>query len=162
VGDEWLARLTGLMNATMLVVTTQAEGHLSGCLVGFATQASIRPPRLVVGLSRANHTFGVASRADHLAVHVLARRNMRLAELFGGQTDDKVNKFDHCAWHSGPEGMPILDDAVGWLVGRTLARFDFGDHEGYLLEPVAGWFPESSGDLIHFADVVDLDPGHDA
>jgi flavin reductase (DIM6/NTAB) family NADH-FMN oxidoreductase RutF len=162
VGDEWLARLSAMTDATMLVVTTQANGHSSGCLVGFSTQASIRPPRFLVGLSRANHTFGVASRADHLAVHVLSRRSMELAELFGGQTDDEVNKFDHCAWHSGPEGMPILDDAVGWLVGKTLDRIDFGDHVGYLLEPVAGWFSERADDLVHLADVIGLDPGHDA
>ncbi|MBW0019491.1 MAG: flavin reductase [Mycobacterium sp.] len=145
----------------MLVVTTRAEGHNSGCLVGFATQASIDPARFLVGLSRTNHTFGVASRSNHLAVHVLSRRDTSLAELFGGQTDDEVDKFEHCAWHSGPEGMPILDDALAWLVGRTVDRIDLGDHLGYLLEPVEAWFADGPADVIRFSDVRDLQPGHD-
>jgi flavin reductase (DIM6/NTAB) family NADH-FMN oxidoreductase RutF len=165
VSPDWLDRLTAGMNTAMLVVTTASNGADSGCLVGFATQASMKPPRLLVCLSRVNHTFGVASRADHLAVHVLSKRHRGLAELFGGQTEDEVDKFEFCAWHRGPAGMPILDDAVGWLVGRTLDRVDLGDHVGYLLEPVDGWFAEGADgpvDLIRFADVTDLQPGHDA
>lgn len=156
-----LDRLTGILNASMLVVTTQAGGHLSGCLVGFATQVSIQPARFLVGLSQANHTFGVASRSEHLAIHVLSRRNLSLAKLFGGQTGDEINKFEHCSWHSGPEGMPILDDAQAWLVGKTLQRIDLGDHTGYLLEPVEAWFAEETDDLIHLCDVIEMEPGHE-
>ena len=146
----------------MFVVTTQANGHASGCLVGFATQTSLRPPRFLVGISRRNHTFGVACQSEHLAVHVLTRREVKLARLFGGQTGDEINKFEYCSWHSGPEGMPILDDAVAWFVGKTLSRIDVGDHVGYLLEPIAGHAPESSENLVTFSDVNDLEPGHEA
>lgn len=156
-----LDRLTGILNAPVLVATTQADGELSGCLVGFATQASIHPPRFLVGLSQTNHTFTVARRSDHLAVHVLSRRNLTLAKLFGGQTGDEINKFDHCRWHSGPEGMPILDEAPAWLVGKTVQRIDLGDHLGYLLEPVEAWFADDLDDLIHLCDVIEIEPGHE-
>ncbi len=162
VGDESFDRLVGMLDYTMFVVTTQADGHRSGCLVGFATQTSMRPPRFLVGLSKKNHTTGVAARSEHLAVHVLSRRHIGLAHLFGGQTGDRVDKFDHCSWHTGPEGMPILDDAVAWFVGKTLERFDLGDHIGYLLEPVAGDVAEYPDDLVSFEDVADMEPGHQA
>jgi flavin reductase (DIM6/NTAB) family NADH-FMN oxidoreductase RutF len=159
---ESFDRLVALLDYTMFVVTTQADGHPSGCLVGFATQTSLKPPRFLVGMSRRNHTFGVASQSGHLAVHVLARRNIELARLFGGETGDRVDKFAQCSWYSGPQGMPILDDAVAWFVGRTLDRIDVGDHVGYLLEPVAGYAPDHAGDLVSFSDVTDLEPGHQA
>ena len=57
--------------------------------------------------------------------------------------------------------MPILDDAVAWMVGRTLDRIDFGDHLGYVLEPVDGRYAENETDVIHFSDVIDMEPGHD-
>jgi hypothetical protein len=41
----------------MFVVTTVAAGQRAGCLVGFTTQASIDPPRLLVCLSVENHTL---------------------------------------------------------------------------------------------------------
>jgi flavin reductase (DIM6/NTAB) family NADH-FMN oxidoreductase RutF len=161
VGEESFDRLVGMLDYTMFVVTTQAKGHASGCLVGFATQTSFRPPRFLVGLSRQNHTCRVAERSEHLAVHVLSRRHIGLAHLFGGQTGDQVNKFDHCSWHTGPEGMPILDDAVAWFVGKTLKRIDLGDHVGYLLEPITGDATDPSDDLVSFPDVADLEPGHE-
>jgi flavin reductase (DIM6/NTAB) family NADH-FMN oxidoreductase RutF len=162
VGDESFDRLVAMLDYTMFVVTTQADGHPSGCLVGFATQTSLRPPRFLAGLSRKNHTYRVAARSEHLAVHVLSRRHIGLAHLFGGQTGDQVNKFEHCSWHTGPQDMPILDDAVAWFVGKTLKRIDLGDHIGYLLEPVAGDIAESSDDLVSFPDVADMEPGHEA
>lgn len=146
----------------MYVVTTRAGGEPSGCLVGFATQASIHPQRFLAGISKANHTCRIAARSDFLAVHVVQRRHIRLARLFGGQTGDEVNKFDLCAWRTGPEGMPILDDAAAWFVGRTLERFDLGDHIGYLLDPVAGAIADPSNDLVSSTDVADMTPGHEA
>ena len=146
----------------MFVVTTMADGHPSGCLVGFTSQTSINPPRFLVGLSRKNHTFTVAQDAEHLAVHLLPRDQLALAELFGEKTGDTTDKFAQCTWHSGPEGMPILDAAPAWFVGQVIRRFDLGDHVGHLVEPVAGSAPDELGDLITFSDVRDLEPGHDA
>ena len=62
----------------------------------------------------------------------------------------------------GPHGLPILDDAAGWFVGEVLDRFDLGDHVGFLLEPVAGHAPDKFDQLVTFADVRDLEPGHEA
>jgi flavin reductase (DIM6/NTAB) family NADH-FMN oxidoreductase RutF len=162
VDDESFDRLVEMLDYSMFVVTTRADGDPSGCLVGFATQISIHPTRFLAGVSKTNHTCPVAARADYLAVHVLARRHIGLARLFGGQTGDQADKFDHCSWHTGPRGMPILDDAAAWFVGKTLQRIDLGDHIGYLLEPVTGAVVEHSADLVGIADVADLEPGHKA
>lgn len=160
--DESFQRLVAMLDYTMFVVTTAADGHASGCLVGFATQASLQPPRFLVGVSERNHTFGVAARSDHLAVHVLSRRDIELARLFGGRTGDDIDKFERCSWHSGPAGMPILDDAPAWFVGKTLSRIELGDHLGYLLEPIAGYAPPHTGGLLAFSDVDDIEAGHGA
>ena len=86
----------------MVIVTTVAGGHRSGCLVGFHTQCSIDPPRYAVWLSEANHTCRVGAAADHFAVHWVPSDRHDLAELFGGTTGDEVDKFDRCDWTAGP------------------------------------------------------------
>ena len=48
---------------------------------------------------------------------VPARRAATLAELFGGETGDEVDKFARCAWHEGPEGVPMLDGCANRFVG---------------------------------------------
>ena len=155
-----------MLDHPVYVVTTQTDGQMSGCLVSLAAQVSVRPSRFLVGLPRLSHTCGVASGTKYLAVHVMSRRHRALAEQFDSQTGDQTSRFIPCSWRGGPRGMPILDDSAAWFVGRTLDRIDFGDHVGYLLEPVASWAPESEEDLLYLSDFDDLepddiDPGHE-
>lgn len=144
----------------LFVVTASDGRERSGCLVGFATQTSIDPPRLLVCLSQANHTLGVAASAPVLAVHVLDEADHPLAELFGGETGDEVDKFARCRWEPGPHGVPLLTDAPRHVVGRVLERIPLGDHVGHLLEPVA----VAGGDAepLTLAAVDDVEPGHPA
>ena len=72
-----------------------------------------------------------------LGVHAVPADAADLAELFGGETGDEVDKFERAAWHD-VHGVPILDRCQNWFVGRVLERFDAGDHDAYLLEPVRG------------------------
>ncbi|MCV7309169.1 flavin reductase family protein [Mycobacterium paraffinicum] len=161
-GEDAFEKLVAVLNYPMYVVTTRAGGVAAGCLVGFASQTSIHPPRFLVGLSRKNHTFRVAAEATHLAVHVFDHEHLDIVELFGSQTGDTVNKFDRCSWHSGPAQMPILDDAAAWFVGEILERFTLGDHVGHLLAPVDGRPPSELESWVSFSDVQHLEPGHEA
>ena len=151
-----------LIDYPMFVVTARAENGTAGCLVGFTTQASIDPPRFLVGISKENHTFAVAEAATHLGVHLLARDDLELARWFGGQTGDEVDKFAGCSWHAGTAGTPILDAAPAWFVGVVVDRFDLGDHVGYLLNPVDGRAPDEPLPLVSLTDVADLKPRHEA
>ena len=159
---EAFEKLVALLDYPMFVVTTRTDDEQAGCLVGFASQVSIRPPRFLAGLSKLNHTYRVANGASHLAVHLIERRHCELARLFGSETGDLTDKFARCRWHSGPHGLPILADAAGWFAGAVLDRFDLGDHVGILLEPVAGSAPDKFGQLVTYSDVRDLEPGHQA
>lgn len=145
----------------LFVVTTAQDGERSGCLVGFSTQVSIDPPRMLVCISEKNHTFRLARDAELLAVHVLSPDRQALAELFGEETGDETDKFAHCAWHEGPGGVPVLDDAARHMVGRVLQRVPFGDHLGLLLEPVET--AVSAAPVAYtLADAADMEPGHSA
>lgn len=161
--NEAFERIAGLLDYPMFVVTTRFGDRRAGCLVGFTSQVSIHPARFMVGLSKRNHTYRIAELgATHLAVHLLTREQRDLARLFGSQTGDRVDKFALCSWRDGPEGLPILSGAAAWFAVRVLRRFDMGDHVGHLTEPVAGCAPPALGEVVTYADVRDLDPGHQA
>ncbi len=166
--DEFLAPL----DYPMFVVTATGASRRAGCLVGFTSQASIDPSRFVVFLSNKNHTFGVAKSARSLAVHTLGADRLLLAELFGSRTGDDIDKFRHCRWQRGPGGAAILDEATSWFVGRIVDLAEYGDHTGFVLEPITGHdsggyaMPDSGhhgqGRLLSFRDVRHLSPGHSA
>jgi flavin reductase (DIM6/NTAB) family NADH-FMN oxidoreductase RutF len=159
--QEMFIELTGRLNYPMLLVTTAANGDRSGCLVGFATQCSIDPARFAVCLSDKNRTTRVASAADALAVHFPPAEAVGLAELFGSQTGDTIDKFSRCQWHTGPLGLPIIDACRRWFIGTILERHKLGDHVAFVLEPVAAR-DDGGGDTLTFSDVKHLEPGHDA
>jgi flavin reductase (DIM6/NTAB) family NADH-FMN oxidoreductase RutF len=142
-----------------IVTTVSEEGERSGCLIGFATQISIKPPRFLAGLSHKNHTYRVAQDAEHLGVHFVPDDEQELAELFGGETGDEVDKFERCEWHEGPAGVPLLDALPNRFVGRILERLDAGDHDAVILEPVAAERPEPEQELT-FHRARRIEPGH--
>lgn len=152
--------LVSRLDYPMAVVTAAADGERSGCLVGFHTQCSIDPARYLVCLSEKNHTFAVAARSTHLAVHVLDREDRELAELFGGRTGDEIDKFAGCSWRE-ELGVPVLTRPKAWFVGRVLDRVTLGDHTGHLLEPVTA---DVTGRLhqLSFQQVTALSAGHSA
>ncbi|WP_411102957.1 flavin reductase family protein [Streptomyces sp. cmx-4-9] len=152
------------MDGPMYVVTAAADGERAGCLVGFASQCSIDPPRFMVWLSTANRTYRVARQAPCLTVHVLRRDQHALAGLFGGRTGDEVDKFAGVEWRPGLEGAPVLADVRAWFTGRVEEQVPGGDHVGFLLSP-AEQSPEATaadGPPLRFADVRDLEAGHPA
>ena len=152
--------LMGELDYPMFIVTTVADdGERSGCLIGFATQISIKPPRFLAGLSHKNHTYRVADGAELLGVHFVPEDGDELAELFGGETGDEVDKFARCEWHEGPGGVPVLDALPNRFVGRILERVDAGDHDAVILEPVAAERPEPEEELT-FHRARRIQPGH--
>ena len=152
--------LMGELDYPMFIVTTVAgDGERSGCLIGFATQISIKPPRFLAGLSHKNRTYRVAQRAEHLGVHFIPADATDIAELFGSETGDDVDKFARCEWHEGPAGVPIIVGLPNWFVGRIVERLEAGDHDAIILEPVGGE-RQAEEEEFTFHRAKRIEPGH--
>ena len=153
--------LASELDYPMFVVTTAAGGERAGCLVGFATQCSIDPSHFLVCISKANRTYRVAQSAQVLAVHFLPADAEDLAELFGGQTGDRLDKFAHCEWTEGPHGVPLLERCRNRFVGTILERTDAGDHVAFVLAPVAADKGHPGGQF-DFHRAKRIEAGHEA
>jgi flavin reductase (DIM6/NTAB) family NADH-FMN oxidoreductase RutF len=154
--------LTSELDYPMVIVTTVADGERSGCLVGFHTQCSIDPARWAVWISKANHTHRVAQRASMLAVHFLSVDDRDLAELFGEETGDEVDKFAHCEWTEGPDGVPVLDQIPNRFVGRVRDTLeDDCDHQCFIVD-MADVEHQHPLRQLGFQAARGLEPGHPA
>jgi flavin reductase (DIM6/NTAB) family NADH-FMN oxidoreductase RutF len=153
--------LVGNLEYSMFIVTAKPGDEPLGCLVGFATQTSIDPPRFLVCLSHSNRTYREGRDAELLGVHCVPESGREIAELFGGETADEVDKFARCGWREGPDGVPLLDDCPNRFVGRVRNRVGAGDHDAFLLEPIAAERGEESGEFT-FHRAKRIEPGHEA
>ncbi len=158
---ETFNELVGELDYPMVIVTVAAGEERAGCLVGFATQCSIDPPRYLVCISQNNRTYRVACEAGALAVHFVPDDAGELVELFGGETGDDVDKFARCEWREGPRGLPILERCGNWFAGAILARHDAGDHDAFLLEPIAAERRHAVRPFP-FHRAKRIEPGHEA
>ncbi|HEY5246254.1 MAG TPA: flavin reductase family protein [Acidimicrobiales bacterium] len=156
-----LDALVDRVDYPLYVVTAADATEVSGCLAGFVTQSSIRPSRFIVCISKQNHTFRVAEQAAGLAVHLLGTDQHDLASLFGEQSGDVMDKFDHVHWRRGATGAPILADCSAWIEGHILWRTTAGDHEAFLVAVEDGGAGPRHGQLDRQA-AGDLQAGHPA
>ncbi len=161
--SEHFDAVVAAMDSAMVVVTVAVDGERDGCLVGFHTQCSIEPARYAVWLSKANRTHELAQRSNHLAVHLLGPHDHELAELFGGQTGDDLDKFVHCDWRPGPGGVPLISRCPARFVGRIVeSASGIGDHDLFVLDIVDATGGEDAPAPLRLSAVVDIDPGHEA
>jgi len=158
-GTEPFEAIMGGLELPSYVVTTAAGGERAGCLVGFATRCSIDPPRFGVWLSKLNRTYRVAQAGNTLVVHLLRAGDGDLAQRFGGDTGDEVDKFTDIDWHPGPDECPVIE-RLDWFAGSIVDRVDTGDHVAFVVAPHGGRCGRSTTDQLPSSDVGDIEAGH--
>ncbi|MGA5135023.1 flavin reductase family protein [Streptomyces olivoreticuli] len=114
--------------------------------VGFTatslTSVAAEPPLVSFGVGTGSSSWPVLAEAEHIGVHILGEHQQELAATFARSGADRF--ASPTSWRTGPEGVPLLDGVLAWLVCRVVARIPAGDHRLVLAEVVAG-DPEGVG-----------------
>jgi flavin reductase (DIM6/NTAB) family NADH-FMN oxidoreductase RutF len=161
-GMDDFAALIQSLDPAMAVVTTASDRERAGCLIGFHAQSSIEPPRYVVWLSKANHTYRVALHAQHFGIHFLSEDDEDLARLFGTESGDRVDKFGRCSWEPGPGDVPVLSECANRFTATRVALLDEGgDHVCLVVAPLEV-APTTTFRPLRLSRASHLEPGHEA
>lgn len=162
MNGEQFSEIAASLDNRLIVVTAASDHERAGCLVGFHTQCAIDPLRYSVWLSKANHTYRVMLRSDHLGIHFLTAEDRPLAERFGSRTGDDTDKFAGLRVGTGEGGVPVLLDCAHRLEVRRTALLDDGaDHVCVITEPLVVTGGSRFRPLL-LSEVDDIEPGHGA
>ena len=154
--------LMASLDPPMVVVTTAAGDERAGCLIGFHAQSSIADPHYCLWLSKANHTYRVALRSEHFAVHFLGQDDLAMAEHFGTTTGEEVDKFADLEVEADEHGVPLVAALPHrLLLDRVAVRDDGGDHVCVTCRVRDAQAPGRFTPL-RLSDADHLEPGHDA
>jgi flavin reductase (DIM6/NTAB) family NADH-FMN oxidoreductase RutF len=135
-----MANVFAPLDRTLWLVTAAADGQRGGLIATFVNEASIVPelPRVVVGLARQHHTWGLVEAAGAFALHLLAEDQLDWVWRFGLGSGRDGDKLAGLAVRAGATGAPVLTEAPAFLECRVEARWDTGDRTLYLAEVVDG------------------------
>ncbi|MEU1597390.1 flavin reductase family protein [Streptomyces sp. NPDC005708] len=122
--------------AGVAVITAQGGGRPVGFTATSLTSVSAEPPLISFGIRAGSSSWAVISEADHVGVHILGEHQEALAHTFAKSGADRFGAPTR--WRQGPEGVPVLDHVLAWLVCRVVARVPAGDHRIVLAEVVLG------------------------
>ncbi|MFD9459872.1 flavin reductase family protein [Streptomyces sp. NPDC060027] len=118
-----------------VITASDARGPV-GFTATSLTSVSAEPPVVSFGIGTGASSWPAISEAGHVGVHVLGEHQRELAATFARSGADRFGAPTR--WSNGPEGVPVLDDVLAWLVCRVVARVPAGDHRIVLAEVVQG------------------------
>ncbi|KIR66526.1 MULTISPECIES: flavin reductase family protein [Micromonospora] len=127
--------------ASTVVVVTAPGPPKAGFTATSFTSVSLAPPVVSFCLNLRSSSWPAVAKARHVGVHLLAHQQQELARTFATSGIDRFAAPTR--WRTGPQGVPVLDDTLAWLLCRVVDRVTVGDHAIVLAEP----------ELLRHADV---------
>ncbi|MBP0460265.1 flavin reductase family protein [Streptomyces montanisoli] len=147
-------------HAAGVAVITARGARPVGFTATSLTSVAADPPMVSFGVSSSSSCWPVLSEAAHVGVHVLGEHQRELAATFARSGADRF--APPTSWAPGPEGVPLLDGVLAWLVCRVEARIPAGDHRIVVARVVTG-DPAGAGRplLYHQGGFHSLGPARD-
>jgi flavin reductase (DIM6/NTAB) family NADH-FMN oxidoreductase RutF len=123
--EEFRSALSRFPSGITVVTSRGVAGQLHGITVSAFCSVSLNPPLILVCIERTTASHMAIQNARVFAVNVLAARREQLSERF---SLPKLDKFEGVDYHSGLEGVPVLEEALVALECRLVNAYDGGDH----------------------------------
>ncbi|MFJ9739173.1 flavin reductase family protein [Streptomyces sp. NPDC101166] len=108
------------------VLTAMTPAGPAGVTITSLTSLSAEPALVSFALADTSSTWARVKDCRWFGVHVLAGDQADLAARFAARGVDRF--APPTRWHTGPHGVPLLDDCLSWLVCSRHDRIRLGDH----------------------------------
>ncbi|GGS50851.1 flavin reductase family protein [Streptomyces griseoviridis] len=122
--------------AGVAVITARGPAGPVGFTATSLASVSAEPALVSFGIGTGSSSWPVVAETEHVGVHILGEHQQELAATFARSGADRF--APPTAWREGPEGVPVLDGVLAWLVCRVAGRVPAGDHRIVLAEVLLG------------------------
>jgi 3-hydroxy-9,10-secoandrosta-1,3,5(10)-triene-9,17-dione monooxygenase reductase component len=119
-------RVLGHFPTGVTVVAAAPGGSPHGMTVGSFFSISLDPPLVGLCVGKGSTSWPDIEPAGRFAVSVLGDDQAEVSNRFA--RSDGSGRFDGIAWHAGPTGSPVLDDALAHIECVTEQVVEAGDH----------------------------------
>jgi flavin reductase (DIM6/NTAB) family NADH-FMN oxidoreductase RutF len=130
------------------VITAGARQPVGFCATSL-TSLSLNPPVVSFAVGLHTASWPTVEQAGHAVVHLLADDQQEVARRFARSAAATEKFGPDTAWHRGPQGLPILDDVLGWLLVAIVLRLPIADHALVIGRVVAARHVGDRAPLVH-------------
>ena len=99
----------------LYAVSSADEGEVNVFTANWLTQVSFDPPLLAVSVENISKSLPMILRSRKFTVNVLRSGDRELAGKLGKSAVQHPDKLANIKFHLGPNGCPILEDALAWV-----------------------------------------------
>lgn len=107
------------------VVTSAIEGARHGMAIGSFTSISLDPPLVGFFPDKSSSSWPRIAETGRFCVNILGAEHIALCQRFASKLEDK---FDGLSHSYTPAGLPLIDDAIGWIECTIASIQEIGDH----------------------------------
>ena len=112
---------------TVALVTTGRGEQWAGMAATAVVSVCAEPPTLLVAINRGAGLYPLLHAENRFCVNLLSDRHRDLVGVFSGQKKGYA-RFETGNWIAGPDGLPLLTDALASLSCQTEQTVDVGTH----------------------------------
>jgi flavin reductase (DIM6/NTAB) family NADH-FMN oxidoreductase RutF len=125
-----------LVHGIYIVAAGQGEEAVANG-VTWLTQASFKPPLIMVAIRVDGRLHDAVQRTGALAVNILAADQQDMAQTFFKPAETRGNTINGYTFEPGPvTGSPIMLDTPAWFEAQVRHSFHGGDHTVFIAEVV--------------------------
>jgi len=143
----------------LYVLTARTEsGDVTAATVNWVTQASFKPPLVVVGVKADTHSYEVVKAAGSFVLNVLGKGQKDVAFAFFKTPEVDDERIGGLPYRAGTTGAPVLEGPIAHIEARVVDRIERGDHAivvGEVVDAGVAVEPEGRADdaTLHMRDL---------
>lgn len=132
------------MPSGLYVVGSRAGDRRNGMTCNWATQVSLVPKLVAIGVERDALTHELIGNSGRFGLCLLSREDRALVRRFVKpvEVDLDARTLGGVPFHDSPSGLPVLDQALAWLECELRQDVPTGDHTLFVGEVVGCGFQQ--------------------
>ncbi len=111
----------------LYAVSCANEGEVNIFTANWLTQVSFDPPLIAISVENDSKSLPMILRSRVFTINVYRSGSRELAGKLGKSAIQHPDKLDGVEYDIGPNGCPILHDALAWVACKVLHTAEAGD-----------------------------------
>ncbi len=150
---EAIGQVLGRTPSGIYILTVgNQDGQSTGMLASWVQQASFEPPMVTVAVNKKRYVNDWLNESPQVVLNLVGEDQKSLLGHFGRGFEPDQPAFDGLETNIASNGLPVLNDALGYLEGQISGMLETGDHFVYAIEiqgAQAGESLEDSKPMVH-------------